>query len=74
MKIVDADTTRTALPFDRLIDALRQMFISGCEVPLRHTHQLDDQRRVEYNGGATQPPHDSRRWRIHLRGWWSGSC
>ncbi|WP_027800685.1 bifunctional Delta(1)-pyrroline-2-carboxylate/Delta(1)-piperideine-2-carboxylate reductase [Paraburkholderia dilworthii] len=41
MKIHDAPTTRRALPFDKLIAALEAMFSSGCEVPLRHTHQID---------------------------------
>lgn len=41
MKIYDAATTRHALPFDALIDALDAMFISGCEVPLRHTHHVE---------------------------------
>ena len=36
----DRDTTRLALPFDRLIPALRNLFVAGCEVPLRHTHSL----------------------------------
>ena len=36
----DRDTTRLALPFDRLIPALRDLFVAGCEVPLRHTHSL----------------------------------
>lgn len=36
----DRDTTRLALPFDRLIPALRELFVAGCEVPLRHTHSL----------------------------------
>jgi ornithine cyclodeaminase len=40
MKIIDAEITRRALPFDRLIPALKDMFIAGCEVPLRHTHTL----------------------------------
>ena len=40
MKIIDTESTRRALPFDRLIPALREMFIAGCEVPLRHTHSL----------------------------------
>lgn len=41
MKIIDAESTRRALPFDRLIPALRDMFVAGCEVPLRHTHALN---------------------------------
>jgi len=40
MKIFNADQTRAALPFDRLIEALKRMFVEGCEVPLRHTHTL----------------------------------
>ena len=40
MKTFDAATTRDALPFGRLIDALAAMFASGCQVPLRHTHTL----------------------------------
>lgn len=40
MRIIDTATTRAALGFDRLVPALRQMFVSGCEVPTRHVHQL----------------------------------
>ena len=40
MKIFDSASTRAALPFARLIPALEQMFVDGCEVPLRHTHTL----------------------------------
>lgn len=42
MKIVNAADTRLALSFDRLIPALEQMFITGCQVPLRHTHSLHE--------------------------------
>ena len=42
MQHFDADATRDALPFDRLIAALRELFVQGCEVPLRHTHVLSD--------------------------------
>lgn len=42
MKIINAADTRRALPFDRLIPALEAMFISGCQVPLRHTHALHE--------------------------------
>jgi ornithine cyclodeaminase len=41
MQTFDATATCRALPFDRLINALREMFTKGCEVPLRHTHTLD---------------------------------
>ena len=40
MKIMDADATRQALPFERLIPALRTMFAAGCEVPRRHVHAV----------------------------------
>lgn len=40
MKVFSTLATRNALPFDRLIEALRRMFVEGCEVPLRHTHTL----------------------------------
>lgn len=40
MKILDAGATRTALAFGRLIPAIRQMFVSGCEVPQRHSHPV----------------------------------
>ncbi len=42
MKIIDTTTTREALPFKRLIPALKAMFIERCNVPLRHTHALAD--------------------------------
>lgn len=47
MKFFDIEATRAALPFDQLIVALREMFIAGCEVPLRHNHT------IELPGGAT---------------------
>ena len=40
MQFFDADATRAALPFERLIPALRALFASGCEVPARHVHEL----------------------------------
>ena len=40
MKIFDAISTRNALPFDELIGSLHDLFIQGCEVPLRHTHKV----------------------------------
>lgn len=42
MKIIDTIATREALPFKKLILALKNMFIEGCQVPLRHTHTLDN--------------------------------
>ncbi|WP_374412410.1 ornithine cyclodeaminase family protein [Hydrogenophaga sp.] len=40
MQFFDADATRTALPFDRLIPALRERFAGGCEAPARHVHDI----------------------------------
>ncbi len=40
MKILDAARTAAALPFDRLIPALRDAFVAGAEVPLRHRHDI----------------------------------
>lgn len=42
MHILDAGTTRRHLPLARLVDALRAMFVAGCEAPLRHTHAVGD--------------------------------
>jgi ornithine cyclodeaminase len=40
MQVVDAAAARAALPFERLIPALRAMFASGCTVPQRHVHEV----------------------------------
>jgi ornithine cyclodeaminase len=40
MQVFDADATRRALPFDRLVPALREAFAAGCEVPPRHVHEI----------------------------------
>jgi len=40
MRIFDAQATRDALPFERLVEALRTMFATGCEVPPRHVHEI----------------------------------
>jgi ornithine cyclodeaminase len=40
MKVLDAAQTAAALPFERLIPALRDAFIAGAEVPLRHRHDM----------------------------------
>ncbi len=42
MLLIDAQSTRSALPFASLVEALRKLFIEGCEVPLRHTHAIAD--------------------------------
>ncbi|HSQ73905.1 MAG TPA: ornithine cyclodeaminase family protein, partial [Rubrivivax sp.] len=40
MQILDAAATRAALPFERLILALKAMFATGCTVPPRHVHEV----------------------------------
>ena len=41
MRVLDAAAVARALPFDRLIAALRERFAAGCTVPPRHVHQID---------------------------------
>ncbi|MEQ1804873.1 MAG: ornithine cyclodeaminase family protein [Burkholderiaceae bacterium] len=41
VRIVDTPTTRRELPFAQLIEALRALFVEGCEVPSRHSHGID---------------------------------
>lgn len=40
MKILDAAATRAALPFDRLVGALRARFAAGCSVPPRQVLEV----------------------------------
>jgi ornithine cyclodeaminase/alanine dehydrogenase-like protein (mu-crystallin family) len=40
VRVLDAAAVAAALPFDRLIAALRERFAAGCEVPPRHVHQI----------------------------------
>lgn len=40
MRILDAEATQAALPFDRLVPALRQAFAAGAVVPMRHHHAV----------------------------------
>jgi len=57
MRILDAAQTAAALPFDRLIQALREAFIAGADVPLRHRHdiaQLDISRANRVQGHRAQ--------------------
>ena len=42
MRIVDAEATRAALPFEQLVPALRRAFAEGCEVPPRQALRVDD--------------------------------
>ncbi|NIY79271.1 ornithine cyclodeaminase family protein [Celeribacter sp. HF31] len=42
MKVLSAEETREALPFDGLLDALDKGFKTGAEVPLRHHHAMGD--------------------------------
>jgi ornithine cyclodeaminase/alanine dehydrogenase-like protein (mu-crystallin family) len=40
MRLIDTPTTRAALPFDRLVPALRERFAQGCEVPPRQVLEI----------------------------------
>ncbi|MGZ5216726.1 MAG: bifunctional Delta(1)-pyrroline-2-carboxylate/Delta(1)-piperideine-2-carboxylate reductase [Caldimonas sp.] len=40
MRTFDAAQTRVALPFERLVPALRAMFAAGASVPPRHVHEI----------------------------------
>ncbi|HMM87017.1 ornithine cyclodeaminase family protein [Azohydromonas sp.] len=40
MQTFDAEATRAALPFERLVPALRAQFAAGCTVPPRHVHEV----------------------------------
>ena len=40
MQLFDAEATRSRLPYGALVEALRAMFVSGCEVPPRHVHAI----------------------------------
>lgn len=42
MQIYDRQRTESALPFGLLIEAVAEMFVRGCEVPLRHNHAVAD--------------------------------
>jgi ornithine cyclodeaminase/alanine dehydrogenase-like protein (mu-crystallin family) len=44
MRVIDTEHTRSGLPFKPLVDSIRAMFISGCEVPPRHIHRIATQR------------------------------
>ncbi|MEF7614996.1 ornithine cyclodeaminase family protein [Aquincola sp. MAHUQ-54] len=47
MRTFDADATREALPFDRLIPALARLFAEGCEVPPRQVLEVPDPQGAE---------------------------
>lgn len=41
MRILDAPETEAALPFERLVPALRDAFAEGATVPMRHHHAVE---------------------------------
>lgn len=41
MKIFNTEDTTIGLPYDRLIDVIKKMFIEQFNIPLRHIHTLD---------------------------------
>ncbi|MFO0444120.1 MAG: ornithine cyclodeaminase family protein, partial [Betaproteobacteria bacterium] len=42
LRLIDAPAVEAALPFDTLVNALRQAFAAGAEVPQRHVHTMPD--------------------------------
>ncbi len=40
LRIIGAEATRDALPFERLIEALRERFAGGCHAPQRQVHHI----------------------------------
>jgi ornithine cyclodeaminase/alanine dehydrogenase-like protein (mu-crystallin family) len=42
MQVIDPATTRRHLPMPALIEALRTMFVAGCEVPQRTAHRVGE--------------------------------
>jgi alanine dehydrogenase len=40
MRLLGLQETRAALPFRQLVEALRDMFARGCEMPVRHHHTV----------------------------------
>jgi len=47
MLTIEAELVRKCLPWDRLIEAVRAMFTSGCDAPLRHRHPLPQRNAPE---------------------------
>lgn len=41
MRVIDAAATAAALPWPQLVEALRDMFRTGCEAPVRHHHEME---------------------------------
>lgn len=58
MQIFDADATRRALGFDRLVPALRRMFVQGCSAPPRQVLEIEP-------GGLTS---------LVMPAWQAGRC
>ena len=52
MQIIDTATTRHHLAFGPLIEALRTMFVAGCEVPARGVHRIEGDGRDPRGGGT----------------------
>ena len=61
MRIFDNPSTRSALPFEQLIPALRSLFAAGCKVPSRHVHEIDT-------------PSGDRLTSLIMPAWWEGRC
>lgn len=62
MKFFNALQIEQALPFQTLIHAVEQMFISGCEVPLRHNHAIMDTQNQQQGTLLLMPAWRSDSW------------
>lgn len=47
MRMLDKTETTARLPWPALLDALQEMFRTGCEAPLRHRHSLPQKEAAE---------------------------
>lgn len=47
MKYYTTNDTINALTADKLITAIEQLFVEGCDVPLRHNHAIQDEQNSE---------------------------
>ncbi len=64
MRFIDAEATRAALPFPALVEALRALFRSGCDVPSRQVLEVAP---ANADGGAGMTS-------LVMPAWQEGGC
>lgn len=62
MQLFSYSQTESALPFNKLVNVLEQMFIEGCEVPLRHNHQVTNGENSTNGILLLMPAWQENRW------------